>query len=90
MLVAGQKQGWQLWLLRTAIFKSRKMASRMRRHLSVCRCGASEAIAQWILGDAPFKAKLKPDYAIYTDYDQLMRLDEWVGNASWNEATDDS
>ncbi len=51
---------------------------------------ASEAIAQWILGDAPFKAKLKPDYAIYTDYDQLMRLDEWVGNASWNEATDDS
>lgn len=49
---------------------------------------ATEAIDQWILGDAPFKAKLKPDYAIYRDYDQLMRLDEWVGNASWNEATD--
>jgi ATP-dependent helicase/nuclease subunit B len=50
---------------------------------------ASEAIAEWLLGDAPFVAKLKPDYAIYSDYDQLMRLDEWVGHASWNEAGDD-
>lgn len=47
---------------------------------------ASAAIAERILGDAPFTAKLKPDYAVYKDYDQLMRLDEWVGRASWNEA----
>jgi ATP-dependent helicase/nuclease subunit B len=46
---------------------------------------ASAAINQWILGDAPFMAKLKPDYAVYRDYDQLMRLDEWIGKASWNE-----
>lgn len=51
---------------------------------------ATEAIGHWIIGDVPFKAKLKPDYAIYKDYDQLMRLDEWLGNASWNEATDGS
>lgn len=51
---------------------------------------ATEAIGQWILGDAPFKAKLKPDYAIYKDYDQLMRLDEWLGSASWNEVADGS
>lgn len=49
---------------------------------------ASDAITQHILGDAPFTAKLKPDYAVYQDYDQLMRLDEWIGRASWDEATD--
>jgi ATP-dependent helicase/nuclease subunit B len=38
-----------------------------------------EALQSWILGDAPFTAKLHPEYAIYTDYDQLMRLDEWYG-----------
>jgi ATP-dependent helicase/nuclease subunit B len=51
---------------------------------------ASEAIGKWILGDEPFMAKLKPDYAVYTDYNQLMRLDEWIGRASWNEAGDAS
>ncbi|MEZ5708697.1 MAG: double-strand break repair protein AddB [Blastomonas sp.] len=39
----------------------------------------SEALADWILGDSPFTAKLNPDQAVYTDYDQLMRLDEWYG-----------
>ena len=38
-----------------------------------------EALEQWILGDAPFEAKLVPDQAIYTEYDQLMRLAEWYG-----------
>lgn len=47
---------------------------------------ASEAIAERILKETPFIAKLKPDYAVYKDYDQLMRLDEWIGRASWNEA----
>ena len=50
---------------------------------------AREAIGERILGTAPFTAKLKPDYAVYDDYDQLMRLDEWVGGASWNEVDDD-
>ena len=34
--------------------------------------------ARWLTGDAPFEAKLHPDYA-YGDYDQLMRLEEWQG-----------
>lgn len=38
-----------------------------------------DAIDRWILGSEPFIAKLNPDQAIYTDYDQLMRLDEWYG-----------
>jgi ATP-dependent helicase/nuclease subunit B len=56
--------------------------------VSFAHAKASEAIGKWILGDAPFTAKLKPDYAVYSDYDQLMRLDEWIGRASWNEVSD--
>lgn len=41
-----------------------------------------EAAAQWLTGDAPFTAKLHPEYAPYADYDQLMRLDEWLGRDS--------
>jgi ATP-dependent helicase/nuclease subunit B len=37
------------------------------------------AVAQYLKGDAPFVAKLHPEYAPYGDYDQLMRLDEWYG-----------
>ena len=40
---------------------------------------AEAAISDWILGDAPFTAKLHPEFALYGDYDQLMRLQEWNG-----------
>ena len=40
---------------------------------------AREAIENWITGTAPFTAKLKPEYAPYSDYDQLMRYQEWYG-----------
>jgi ATP-dependent helicase/nuclease subunit B len=36
-------------------------------------------IARWIEGDEPFTAKLHPEYAVGSDYDQLMRLKEWYG-----------
>ncbi|MGN6269286.1 MAG: double-strand break repair protein AddB [Sphingomonas sp.] len=39
----------------------------------------SDAAATWLTGDAPFTAKLHPEYAPYAEYDQLMRLDEWYG-----------
>jgi ATP-dependent helicase/nuclease subunit B len=39
----------------------------------------SDAAATWLAGDAPFTAKLHPEYAPYAEYDQLMRLDEWYG-----------
>ena len=38
-----------------------------------------EALELWILGDAPFTARLNPDAPGYSTYDQLMRLEEWVG-----------
>ncbi|WP_448657624.1 double-strand break repair protein AddB [Sphingomonas sp. CJ99] len=37
------------------------------------------AVREWLTGDAPFTAKLRPEYANYADYDQLMRRDEWWG-----------
>ncbi|MEO0698378.1 MAG: double-strand break repair protein AddB, partial [Pseudomonadota bacterium] len=38
----------------------------------------TEAITRFINGSDPFTAKENPDYPGYTDYDQLMRLEEWV------------
>ncbi|MEE4538052.1 MAG: PD-(D/E)XK nuclease family protein [Erythrobacter sp.] len=35
------------------------------------------AISKYITGREPFTAKEKPDYPGFTDYDQLMRLEEW-------------
>ncbi len=37
-----------------------------------------QAIQTYLLGDAPFRAKENPDYPGYSDYDQLMRLEEWI------------
>ena len=39
----------------------------------------SDAAGDWLTGDAPFIAKLAPDFALSEDYDQLMRRDEWYG-----------
>ncbi len=45
----------------------------------IARENFAEAAAAWLTGDAPFTAKLHPEYAPYADYDQLMRRDEWYG-----------
>jgi ATP-dependent helicase/nuclease subunit B len=37
-----------------------------------------DALDRWILGSEPFTARLNPDLPSYADYDQLMRLDEWI------------
>ncbi len=47
---------------------------------------AEEALQRWILGTAPFTAKLHPEFSNYADYDQLMRLQEWDGRQSISEA----
>lgn len=39
----------------------------------------SAASANWLTGDAPFRAEVNPEVASYGDYDQLMRLEEWYG-----------
>lgn len=37
-----------------------------------------DALNRWILGAEPFTARLNPELGSYADYDQLMRLDEWI------------
>lgn len=44
-----------------------------------------DAIEKWIKGDEPFTARLNPDLPVYSDYDQLMRLDEWQARGSERE-----
>ncbi len=38
----------------------------------------AEAVGRYIKGSDPFTARENPDYKGYTDYDQLMRLEEWI------------
>lgn len=37
------------------------------------------AAHSWLTGDAGFTAKLHPEHAPFSEYDQLMRRDEWYG-----------
>ncbi len=36
-----------------------------------------EAAARWLTGDEPFTARPHSDAPVFSDYDQLMRIDEW-------------
>ncbi|WP_128892419.1 PD-(D/E)XK nuclease family protein [Erythrobacter sp. HKB08] len=38
-----------------------------------------DALDKWILGSEPFTARENPDAKVYNTYDQLMRLEEWLG-----------
>ncbi len=62
--------------------KPEAMAETMLSH-------ARDAIATWINGDAPFEAKLHPEYAPYSDYDQLSRRAEWDGRQSLDQSGDE-
>lgn len=44
-----------------------------------------DALDRWILGTEPFTARLNPELGSYADYDQLMRLDEWITSLGSSE-----
>ncbi|MHA6722652.1 double-strand break repair protein AddB [Sphingomonas sp. RS2018] len=46
---------------------------------TIAAANFADAAGRWLTGDAPFTAKLVPEYAPYSEYDQLMRRDEWYG-----------
>jgi len=46
---------------------------------AIAAANFSEAAGKWLTGSEPFTAKLVPEFAPYSEYDQLMRRDEWYG-----------
>ncbi len=66
--------GW-----RDTPFKSREPTIHEGNFIESARERLVEAIEKRLTGSEPFTAKLRPDYAPYADYDQLMRLEEWYG-----------
>jgi len=54
--------------------------------LEITEAYLRDAIDRWILGDDPFTARLNPDIGGYNDFDQLMRLDEWLPHLTAEEA----
>ncbi len=88
--IAGNADGFEYWSLAKYGDSFGKVSSPVdpdgKRDLiptaDFTRLAAHNFIAaaeNWLTGDAPFTAKLAPDYAPYADYDQLMRRDEWYG-----------
>lgn len=53
--------------------------------LETTRGFLEDAIARWIAGTDPFTARLNLDVPVYNEYDQLMRLDEWLPRLSPEE-----
>ncbi|GGB33370.1 double-strand break repair protein AddB [Sphingomonas metalli] len=49
------------------------------RFTEIAAANFAEVAGEWLTGEAPFTAKLVPEYAPYAEYDQLMRRDEWYG-----------
>ncbi|RDE06246.1 double-strand break repair protein AddB [Sphingomonas aracearum] len=88
--VAGRPTGFEYWALsrapdRSFGFVSSPTDPKKRDPISADEFTAlaasnfSDAVREWLTGDAPFTAKLHPEYAPYGEYDQLMRRDEWYG-----------
>ncbi|MGB3807413.1 MAG: PD-(D/E)XK nuclease family protein [Erythrobacter sp.] len=48
----------------------------------------AEAIQSYLLGSKPFRARENPDYPGFSDYDQLMRLEEWLVGLSESASGD--
>ena len=72
----GDRFGWR----DEPILEGRKRSGVPRdEFLAITRGYLHDALDQWILGSAPFTARLNPDLVGYSEYDQVMRLDEWLG-----------
>lgn len=67
------------WSEEPILEKPRKSGVLREEMLEKTRSYLNDALDRWILGDEPFTARLNPDLPGYSDYDQLMRLDEWQG-----------
>lgn len=88
--VDGEVTGFEYWSMAKAtddtmgyvsepVLEGRKKSGIPREDfLAVTAQYLDEALDRWILGTEPFTARLNPELGSYADYDQLMRLDEWL------------
>ncbi len=87
--VSGTPTEFEYWTLRknkkdgfgerTSPVKSKSTSLTPDNFVAAAAQTFSDAADLWLTGDEPFKAKLHPEYARYTEYDHLMRLAEWYG-----------
>ena len=95
--ISGQPGKFEYWSLSKkkdnfgfaeAPFKTTRIKDALDKEefLDVTRGFLEDAISRWITGNDPFTARLNLDVPVYNDYDQLMRLDEWLPRLSPEEA----
>ncbi len=88
--LTGQASNFEYWTLnkrergsfgaRKALFgKKNEDPEAHSQFIADSGSNALEAFQDYLLGTTPFVAKLHPEHALGSDYDQLMRLSEWVG-----------
>ncbi len=82
--VVGEPQAHEYWSLArgTDGYGKRQVVDRKTgatEFLERTEAQFAQTVADYLMGDTPFVAKLHPAHAPYGDYDQLMRLDEWYG-----------
>jgi ATP-dependent helicase/nuclease subunit B len=73
------KNGEQFGMRKQPLAGPRSKGLAVEEFVDVTSDFLREAIARWLLGNEPFTAMLRPDMVGYNDYDQVMRLDEWIG-----------
>ncbi|MCT2401009.1 PD-(D/E)XK nuclease family protein [Novosphingobium mangrovi (ex Huang et al. 2023)] len=88
--IDGKVSGFEYWSMAKAkdgtmgyqfepVREGRKKSGISRgEFLSTTEVYLNDALDRWILGTEPFTARLNPELGSYADYDQLMRLDEWL------------
>ncbi len=84
--LAREKTGANFGYVREPIQIGRKSGVPREQFLSETERYLNQALDRWILGSEPFTARLNPDLPSYADYDQLMRLDEWLPRLGHAEA----
>lgn len=90
-LISGSAEGFEYWSLARAKKDGEFGYTDVPMKVGAKRAGLTpeeflpahedylkQAINRFILGDDPFTAKENPDYPGYSDFDQLMRLEEWI------------
>lgn len=88
-LISGETRAFEYWSLRKIASGFGERASPVKTannkskielddFLPKTEDKLGKAIRDYLKGDKPFKARENPDYEGYTEYDQLMRFEEWA------------